>query len=85
MWIGKVPSLEYATRFDGLFLPEKYVDSPLINKYPHPKIKVVEFKHIKAIGENADDEDAVPLEKHIGYYARRLRICLLFKRSISLK
>ncbi|MED2331304.1 phage tail spike protein, partial [Bacillus thuringiensis] len=27
--------------FDGLFLPEKYVDSPLINKYPHPKIKVV--------------------------------------------
>ncbi|WP_420975290.1 phage tail spike protein [Bacillus thuringiensis] len=50
--------------FDGLFLPEKYVDSPLINKYPHPKIKVVEFKHIKAaIGENAEDEDAVPLEE----------------------
>ncbi|MEC2914539.1 phage tail spike protein, partial [Bacillus cereus] len=50
--------------FDGLFLPEKYVDSPIINKYPHPKIKVVEFKHIKAaIGENADDEDAVPLEE----------------------
>ncbi|PEC29057.1 phage tail spike protein [Bacillus thuringiensis] len=50
--------------FDGLFLPEKYVDSQLINKYPHPKIKVVEFKHIKAaIGENADDEDAVPLEE----------------------
>ncbi|QDZ77805.1 phage tail spike protein, partial [Bacillus cereus] len=50
--------------FDGLFLPEKYVDSPLINKYPYPKIKVVEFKHIKAaIGENADDEDAVPLEE----------------------
>ncbi|MBG9516452.1 endopeptidase [Bacillus thuringiensis] len=50
--------------FDGLFLPEKYVDSPLINKYPHPKIKVIEFKHIKAaIDENADDEDAVPLEE----------------------
>ncbi|HDX9690716.1 TPA: phage tail protein [Bacillus thuringiensis] len=50
--------------FGGLFLPEKYVDSPLINKYPHPKIRVVEFKHIKAaIGENADDEDAVPLEE----------------------
>ncbi|MGE8013226.1 phage tail spike protein [Bacillus mycoides] len=50
--------------FDGLFLPEKYVDSSLINKYPHPKIRVVEFKHIKAaIGENADDEDAVPLEE----------------------
>lgn len=50
--------------FDGLFLPEKYVDSPIINKYPHPKIRVVEFKHIKAaIGENADDEDAVPLDE----------------------
>ncbi|WP_329764354.1 phage tail spike protein [Bacillus nitratireducens] len=50
--------------FDGLFLPERYVDSPLINKYPHPKIRVVEFQHIKAaIGENADDEDAVPLEE----------------------
>ena len=35
--------------FDGLFLPEKYVDSPLINKYPHPKIKVIECKHIKAL------------------------------------
>ncbi|QUG84006.1 phage tail spike protein [Bacillus nitratireducens] len=50
--------------FDGLLLPEKYVDSPLINKYPHPKIRVVEFKHIKAaIGKNANDEDAVPLEE----------------------
>ncbi|PHB54576.1 hypothetical protein COE92_14415 [Bacillus wiedmannii] len=50
--------------FDGLFLPEKYVDSPLINKYPHPKIRIVEFKHIKAaIGDNTDDEDAVSLEE----------------------
>ncbi|HFJ9375134.1 TPA: phage tail spike protein [Bacillus nitratireducens] len=50
--------------FDGLFLPEKYVDSPNINKYPHPKIRVVEFKDIKAaIGAHADDDDAVPLEE----------------------
>lgn len=50
--------------FDGLLLPEKYVDSPLINKYPHPKIRVIEFNHIKAaIGKNANDEDAVPLEE----------------------
>ncbi|MED1408080.1 phage tail spike protein [Bacillus paramycoides] len=50
--------------FDGLFLPEKYVNSPLINKYPHPKIRVVEFKDIKAaLGENANDDDAVPLEE----------------------
>ncbi|MED2237283.1 phage tail spike protein [Bacillus thuringiensis] len=50
--------------FDGLLLPEKYVDSPLINKYPYPRIRVIEFNHIKAaIGKNANDEDAVPLEE----------------------
>ncbi|MGR5978113.1 phage tail spike protein [Bacillus cereus] len=50
--------------FDGLLLPEKYVDSPLIHKYPHPRIRVIEFHHIKAaIGDNAKDEDAVPLEE----------------------
>ncbi|PGE86616.1 endopeptidase [Bacillus pseudomycoides] len=50
--------------FDGLLLPEKYVDSPLINKYPHPKIAVIEFSHIKAaVGENAKDDDAVLLEE----------------------
>ncbi|EOO29541.1 phage minor structural protein [Bacillus cereus VD133] len=50
--------------FDGLLLPEKYVDSPLLGKYPHPKIRVMEFSHIKAaIGDRAKDEDAVPLEE----------------------
>ena len=49
--------------FDGLLLPEKYVDSPLINHYVHPKIKVVEYEGIKAaVGEYADDKDAVPLQ-----------------------
>ncbi|WP_080372377.1 phage tail spike protein [Clostridium botulinum] len=28
---------------DGLTLDEKYIDSPNINNYPHPKIKVLEF------------------------------------------
>ncbi|MBW3491854.1 phage tail spike protein [Bacillus sp. FDAARGOS_1420] len=56
--------------FDGLLLPEKYVDSPLINKYPHPRIRVVEFNHIKAaIGKNENDEDALPVEEAY----RRLR------------
>ncbi|MCQ6527528.1 phage tail spike protein [Bacillus mycoides] len=50
--------------FDGLLLPEKYVDSPLIHTYPHPRIRVIEFHHIKAaIGDKAKDEDAVPLEE----------------------
>lgn len=28
---------------DGLMLPERYIDSPYINNYPHPKIKKYEF------------------------------------------
>jgi phage minor structural protein len=28
---------------EGLLLDEKYIDSPYINNFPHPKIKIVEF------------------------------------------
>ncbi|MDT2804867.1 phage tail spike protein [Enterococcus lactis] len=33
--------------YDGLFLPEKYVDSPLINNYVSPKIKVIKYDNVK--------------------------------------
>lgn len=29
--------------FDGVLLPERYIDSPYIGHYPHPKVKVVDF------------------------------------------
>lgn len=49
--------------FDGLELPEKFIDSPLINNYPYPKVREIEYKDIKAaIGDYAADEDAIPLE-----------------------
>lgn len=41
--------------FDGLMLPEKYVDSPLINNYPTPKITKYEFSDIRY---DPEDEDA---------------------------
>ncbi|MEW6928028.1 phage tail spike protein [Trueperella pyogenes] len=34
--------------YDGLLLPEKYVDSPRLNDYPKPLVGVVKFDHIKA-------------------------------------
>lgn len=40
--------------FDGLKLPEVYVDSPLINNYPTPKIAKVEFQNIKYDPEDPD-------------------------------
>ncbi|WP_255258977.1 phage tail spike protein [Bacillus toyonensis] len=49
--------------FDGLLLPEKYVTSANVDKYVNPKIKTVPFETVKAaIGDYADDEDAIPLE-----------------------
>lgn len=43
---------EMATRvmpvgYDGLLLPELYVDSPLINNYPTPKVIKLEFSDVK--------------------------------------
>ncbi|HEL1823328.1 TPA: phage tail protein [Streptococcus suis] len=52
--------------FDGLLLPEKYVDSPRISDYPFPRIGKVEVDVKAAVGENADAKDAVPLnEAHV--------------------
>jgi phage minor structural protein len=36
---------------DGLLLPEKYIDSPYINNFPHPKIKTIEFSNIETVEE----------------------------------
>lgn len=36
--------------FDGLFLPEKYIDSPRLNQYVSPKIKVIRYEDVK-VGE----------------------------------
>lgn len=45
-----------------LLLPEKYVTSPLVNKYVNPKIRKVDFPEVKAkIGDAANDDDALPL------------------------
>ena len=48
--------------FDGITLPELYVDSPHLNAYAIPHIKVIRYPDIKAIAD-ADNprEDEVPL------------------------
>ena len=50
--------------YNGLMLPEKYVDSPRIGDYQMPHIRVVKYDKVKAItGEETGEppEDAVPL------------------------
>lgn len=43
--------------YDGLTLPEIYVDSPLINNYPFPKGCVIKFEDIK-YDESGEDPEA---------------------------
>ncbi len=42
--------------YDGLLLPEKYVDSPLINKYAHPKIKILDYEEVKIKTQESEEE-----------------------------
>lgn len=52
----------YPRGFDGLELPERYIDSLLLDP-DHPKIKIINYSDVKAaVGEYAEDEDAIPLE-----------------------
>lgn len=41
--------------YDALMLPEKYIDSPLINQYAHPIIKVLEYSDVKV--KTTEDEE----------------------------
>lgn len=47
--------------FNGLLLPEKYIDSPLINEYPHPRIGEIKYDDIK-VKENPNDEEGFATE-----------------------
>ncbi|ATO46114.1 hypothetical protein C5L30_000231 [Companilactobacillus farciminis] len=51
--------------FDGLMLPEKYVDSPLIDKYKNIKIKTVNYQDVKAKNSNSqfNQEGAIPVDQ----------------------
>lgn len=57
--------------YNGLFLPEKYIDSPLIENYPHPKVQLIEFSDVK-VKENEDDEDGYATEEEAYQELRRL-------------
>ena len=41
--------------YDALLLPEKYIDSPLINNYSHPIIKKLEYADVKV--KNTENEE----------------------------
>lgn len=50
--------------FNGLMLPEVFIDSPNLGAYIYPKIREFEYPDIKAIVDGEfNDENAVPLEE----------------------
>lgn len=65
--------------YDGLFLPEKYVNSPLINSYVSPKIYKVEFSDIKY---DPEDEYAYHTQDE-AYEALRNAVQGLFNNGID--
>jgi phage minor structural protein len=62
MDFGAVATRIMPEGYDGLLLPEKYVDSPRIGDYNTPRIRVIKYDSVKAaVGDRAEDDDAIPL------------------------
>lgn len=57
--------------YNGLFLPEKYVDSPYISNYPNPRIKLIEFSDVK-VKEKEEDEEGFATQEEAYEELRRL-------------
>lgn len=66
--------------FDGLMLPEIYVDSPLIENYPTPKVAKVDFNDIKYDPEDPEAFDDI----EDAYDALRNRCVELFNSGVDL-
>ncbi|EAG7434633.1 hypothetical protein BLH47_11500 [Listeria monocytogenes] len=62
--------------YDGLFLPEKYVDSTLIDNYVSPKIKVIKYDNVKV-----GDEEGEFATKELAYAELRRLATLGFTVS----
>lgn len=64
---------------NGILLPEKYVDSPLIGNYPHPKIKQIDVK-----AEFEGEFDKLTTEQKEAVYSDMRKACqLAFEQGID--
>ncbi len=62
--------------FDGLMLPEKYIDSPLIKEYANVYIKKIKFEDIKLVkeGDNSEPGDGAYASADEAYREMRRRV-----------
>lgn len=71
--------------FDGVTIPEKYIDSPLISKYPHVYSNIIKFDDIKLKEKDADgnfDPEDLGFETEEAMYVEARKRCLdLFEKE----
>lgn len=65
--------------FDGLLLPEKYIDADNINDYPYPKIGIFEFSDIKY----DPDEEGAYHDIQDAYTALRAAVQELYDNKVN--
>lgn len=65
--------------FDGLLLPEKYVESPHIDEYPNEKIKKVEFSEVQIVDDDEHPENNV--NEETAYELLRVKSKELFDKD----
>lgn len=57
--VTRIMPIGYDQNNNPVLLPEKYIDSPYINTYSHPKVKEYEFSDIKVDSDNGVTLDMV--------------------------
>ena len=74
----------YPVAADGIMLPEKYVDSPLINKYPLVLENFIEMSDLKLKDKEHESEDDEGFETEAELYqAMRNRVRNLFDEGLD--
>lgn len=72
----------YPRAYDGVMLPEKYVDSPLINKYPLICEDYIDMSDLKLKDPNLSDSEGFDTEEEL-YNAMRERTKKCFEEGID--
>lgn len=76
----QVATRVYPVAFDGIMLPEKYVDSPLINTYSHIKERFLDCNDLKLKSENSEEGFTTEAELFV---AMRKRVQEAFSAGID--
>ena len=72
----------YPVAFNGRMLPEKYVDSPLIDKYREIKEDFIEMSDLKLKEDSSGDEEGFATKEEL-YQAMRDRMKELYDGGLD--